>query len=260
MAEINTILGNLIFWILRAIVLIYVLSCLYLYFFQNRLIYFPSNVPMIVGEVINLNTDKKINVLLANKGKAKAIIYFGGNAENINHTMSEYLEEFPEYTIYMMNYRGFNGSEGTANEKDLIADAKALYDLIKTKYLEINVIGRSLGSGVAVALAAQKPVKKLVLITPFASILSIAETKFPIFPVRYMLKDKFESYKYAADVKAKILILIAQNDELIPPANSEILANSFVWNTVNIERIADEDHNSISKNKNFYPIINSFMK
>ena len=92
---------------------------------------------------------------------------------------------------------------------------------------DVIVIGRSLGTGVAARLASTRPVAKLVLVTPYDSLLGIAQRQFPLFPVRWLLIDKYESWRYVPGIKAPVLILRAEHDELIPAASTEALRARF---------------------------------
>ena len=243
----------------KIVIIIYIVSCIGIYFVQRSLIYHPSSFANKIGKIITIKNDQNINILAANTNKSKVIIYFGGNAENVNYSISDYINNFSEYAIYMMNYRGFNGSGGSPNEKNLIADANKLFDLIEKNYTEIIVIGRSLGSGIAIQLAAQKQIDKLVLITPFRSLLDIAKRQYWFFPVNILLKDKYLSYQFAPKIKAKTLILIAGEDEIIPPENSIKLVNYFSNSLPEYKIFKGENHNSLSNNIQFYPTMQNFI-
>ena len=106
-------------------------------------------------------------------------------------------------------------------------DALALYDLLQPKHSDITVIGRSLGAGVAVQLAAQRKVAQLLLITPFDSLSALAQRQFPFFPVKWLLKDTYNSVAYAPNINSPTLILLAQQDEIIGRAHTEVLYRAF---------------------------------
>lgn len=126
-----------------------------------------------------------------------------------------------------MHYRGYGGSSGKPSEQALVADALALFDQLQSKYSDITVLGRSLGSGVAVQLAAQRKVTQLLLITPFDSLSALAQRQFPFFPVKWLLKDTYNSVAYAPDINSPTLILLAEQDEIIGRAHSEALYQAF---------------------------------
>lgn len=82
------------------------------------------------------------------------------------------------------------------------------------------MVGRSLGSGIAVQLANERPVARLILVTPYHSIQELAAQQFPYFPVRWLLRDKFESWKYAEKISTPTLLVMAERDEVIPAAST----------------------------------------
>ncbi|MFM2003805.1 MAG: hypothetical protein RI963_3231, partial [Planctomycetota bacterium] len=110
---------------------------------------------------------------------AGAVIYFGGNAEEVDRSADDYAAAFPRHAIYLMNYRGYGGSQGGPSKAALHRDAAALYEYVASRHGTIVVIGRSLGSGVAVRLAVSNRVDRLILITPFDSIVNVARGLFP---------------------------------------------------------------------------------
>lgn len=113
----------------------------------------------------------------------KALIYFGGNAEDVSLSLPLFSKAFPEYAIYLLHYRGYGGSSGTPSETALRDDAHALFDKVYTEHPSTVVIGSSLGTGVAVHLASQRPASRLILIMSYDSIQDIAAFRFPYIPV-----------------------------------------------------------------------------
>jgi pimeloyl-ACP methyl ester carboxylesterase len=150
-----------------------------------------------------------------------------------------------------MHYRGYGGSSGTPSEKAFFADALALFDKVHASHFEIDVVGRSLGSGVAVYLASQRPVERLVLVTPFDSLQEIAAALFPFFPVRWLLLDRFESWKYAPQVSAPTLIIAAGHDEVVPRASTELLRSRFKPGLATFEIVP----NTISNSSAYLPLL-----
>ena len=174
---------------------LYVGLCLVLFLVQRSFIYYPQ--PKSAADhspTLTLNVDGA-RVLVTTRPAAgpDAVIYFGGNAEDVSHSMPTLTAAFPDRSIYALNYRGYGGSTGTPSEAALIADAVVLFDHVHLDHSHIFVTGRSLGSGVAVHLASLRPVKRLVLVTPYDSLAEIAASQFRFFPVRWLLLDKFES-------------------------------------------------------------------
>jgi pimeloyl-ACP methyl ester carboxylesterase len=121
-----------------------------------------------------------------------------------------------------------------------------LFDKVHLDHPEIALMGRSLGSGVAVRLAAERPASRLVLVTPFDSIEEVAAKQFPYFPVRWLLTDKFESWRYAPAIRVPTLILQAEHDEVIPGERTERLNATFTSGVASLVVIRGVGHNDIS--------------
>jgi pimeloyl-ACP methyl ester carboxylesterase len=164
-----------------------------------------------------------------NPGRRHAVIYFGGNAESIQHMRGHLAAWVPDHSHYLLAYRGFGASEGRPEEALLFADALALYDHVASRpgTETISVIGRSLGSGVASYLASRRPVHRLVLITPFDSLAGVASHHYPWLPVDLLVKDRFESYRHLADYREPVMIVRAGRDQVIPAHSTERLVLSF---------------------------------
>ena len=189
------------------------------------------------------------------------VIYFGGNAEEVSGQMRD-APMLEPWSFAAVNYRGFGASQGRPSEAALATDALAIHDwLAKREDIDpdhIVVFGRSLGSGVAVRLAAVRPVRAVVLVSPFDSLRSIAEKQYPIFPVSLLLKHPFDSMAYAADMGAPLLVIAGDRDGLIPPEYSRRLHDAWAgpkkWLLV-----PDADHNDIHTHPGYWPAIRGFL-
>lgn len=222
----------------------YGVLCLLLYLLQRQLIYFPVPAAYPPDNPLIVQTDQhQVLVSLQLRSGPQALLYFGGNAEDVSVSLYEFSDAFPEHSIYLMHYRGYGGSEGKPSEQALVSDALALFDEVATEHSEIMVIGRSLGSGVAVQLAAQRPVQQLVLITPFDSLTKLAQQQFPVVPVRWLLKDRYESAHYASSIDTPTLLLVAEQDEIIGRARSEALYQAFATDIARLQ-LYPGGHNS----------------
>src|SRR5690606_18611408 len=123
------------------------------------------------------------------------------------------------------------------------ADALTLYDLLQSKHSAITVIGRSLGAGVAVQLAAQRKVAQLLLITPFDSLSPLAQRQYMLFPVMWLLKDTYDSFAHAPAISSRTLILRAEQDEIIGRAHTEALYRAFAPGVARVKSYSGS-HNS----------------
>ena len=228
---------------------IYLGLCALLFFVQRSLIYFPQPASRAVGaDTMELHTDgARVLVSTRRLPSKNAVIYFGGNAEDVAYSLPLLAEAFPGQALYLMNYRGYGGSSGTPSEAALVADALVLFDQVAAEHTNITVIGRSLGSGVAVHLASLRPaVARLVLVTPYNSLQELAAKQFPYVPVRWILQDKFESGRHAEKVSAPTLLIAAEHDEVIPTRSTAALFGHFRKGIATLAVVPGAGHNDIS--------------
>jgi uncharacterized protein len=239
------------------IALVYLGLCVVLFTFQRSLIYFPQSGSSVDRTaMITLPVDGgEVLVTAHPRSGPKALLYFGGNAEDVAYSLPSLSAAFPDHAVYLLNYRGYGGSSGSPSESALFADALALYDKIRTNHHEIVVVGRSLGSGVAVYLASQRPVARLVLVTPYDSLQDVAARHYPFFPVRWLLLDKFESSKHAKQVTAPTLVVAAEHDEIIPRASTRALVTRFRDGVATLKVIPGAGHNTISEKPEYISLL-----
>jgi uncharacterized protein len=241
--------------------ILYFVACVALFAFQRTLIYFPQ--PAAFGTPTSAMTltvpDAELIVSVRPKPGQKSLIYFGGNAEDVSANLAAYADAFPGHAIYLMHYRGYGGSSGKPTEQALHADAQVLFDKVYAEHPEVVVVGRSLGSGVAVRLASQRPIHRLVLVTPYDSIQEIAAQQLPFFPVRWLLTDKFESWRHAPKVAAPTLLIGAEFDEVIPRASTNNLKATFANGVASLVIITGAGHNSISNNTKYLELMRSAL-
>ena len=216
-------------WILALAVLAWLGACGFLYFAQRSLLYFPQGTRLPASETDFSIVDQGLSLRgwVLNPGQADAVLYFGGNGDAVQKSRDLLAQWAPQRTVYMLAYRGYGASDGSPTELGLFADAMALYDAVSPHHHGIAAIGRSLGTGVASYLAAQRPVERLALITPYDSIARLGQRQYPMFPVNLLLRDKYESWRYAAQVHCPVLIVEAQNDQTIPADSTARLQAAF---------------------------------
>ena len=228
--------------------LVYLALCAALLVFQLSLLYFPQ--PSSLGSsdtTMSLPVaDARVVASVRARAGPDAVIYFGGNGEDVTRRIPDLASAFPAHALFLMHYRGYGGSSGVPSEAAIVADALALFDRAHGEHRRVVVVGRSLGSGVAVQVAAARPVARLVLVTPYDSIQEIAASRFAFFPVRWMLRDKFESGRHAARVGAPTLLIAAEHDEVIPAASTALLLSRFAPGIATMQVVAGAGHNSIS--------------
>ena len=232
----------------------YAAACIALFAFQRSLIYYPQ--PRAFGgpaSTMMLPVEgAQLCVSVRPHAGPKALLYFGGNAEDVSASLASFSTAFPQHAIYLMHYRGYGGSTGRPTEQSLRADARALFDKVSGAHPDIALVGRSLGSGVAVRLATERPAARLVLVTPYDSIADIAARQFPYFPVRWLLTERFDSRRAAPAVRVPTLILQAEHDEVIPAASTARLRAAFAPGIGSLVLMRGVGHNDISAAPNYW--------
>ena len=233
--------------LLGAVALAYVGLCAGLYFYQRHLQYFPQ--PRRLGPTRSAASFQRPDALLQLTVRPHAgpgaVLYFGGNGEDVSSSLGPLVAAFPDREIVMLHYRGYGGSTGRPTEASITADAAGLFDKVHAAHPDVIVIGRSLGTGVAARLASTRPVARLVLVTPYDSLLGIAQRQFPVFPVRWLLIDKYESWRYVPGITAPVLILQAESDEVIPAASTQRLQSRFPAGQAQLVMVPGASHNTI---------------
>ncbi len=233
---------------------------MWLYVFQRSFLYFPTEKYEHPFERTSISSHgETLEVIVLNKGNAKALLYFGGNGEAVVANAQEFSANFSNVTTYLINYRGYGGSSGEPTESGNYQDALAVFDQIKDVHTHISVVGRSLGSGVATYLAANRPVERVALITPYDSVLSLAKSKYYLFPVGLLLKDQYDSVSRAKYIKSKVLVIAAEHDQIIPMSHTQRLISAFRDGQTQVKIIKNSSHNSLSNSSEYYKALREFI-
>ncbi|MGB7034289.1 MAG: alpha/beta hydrolase [Xanthobacteraceae bacterium] len=251
-----TVLG----WAAVIAVCVYAGLTAMIYFAQRSLMYFPDRTytsPAAAGlpeasEVPLTTSDGlKIHVWQVPPQPGKPVIlYFHGNGGSLRYRVERFRRLIGAgIGLVALEYRGYGGLSGNPTERGLIRDAEAAYAYTAARYPtpQIVVWGESLGTGVAVALAAEKPVGRLILEAPFTSALAIAESRYWYLPVRLLMKDQFRSDERIKRVTAPLLILHGVDDRVVPFSMGEHmfeLANK----PKHIVRFLDGGHEDLDQN------------
>ncbi|NNJ92505.1 MAG: alpha/beta hydrolase, partial [Gammaproteobacteria bacterium] len=123
----------------------------------------------------------------------------------------------------------------------------------------ISVIGRSLGSGIATYLAAHREIDKLVLITPFDSVESLAQARYSLYPVSLLLKDKYRSIDWVKKIDSPTLILLAELDFVVPAEHSQRLIEHFLEQLITVKTFKGLGHNNISLLPDYFLELRKFL-
>jgi pimeloyl-ACP methyl ester carboxylesterase len=188
------------------------------------------------------------------------ILYFGGNAEDVLYSAAQ-LRDLNFGEVLAVNYRGYGGSSGEPGQDALYADALRIYDYAVEQGAipsRIVVLGRSLGSGVASMLAAQRPLAAAILVTPFDSLSAVAAGHYPYVPVRWLLKHRFASTQWAAATHSPALILAAEHDSIVPSLHARVLAEHWAGEK-EFHLLENVGHNDIDHHSDYYALIQKFL-
>lgn len=213
-----------------------------LLWYEPRLIYYPhfptrqhEQTPNTLGfafEDVHLTAQDGTKVhgwfVPVSDSSAPTILFLHGNAGNISHRV-ERLEIFRDLGVHLLllDYRGYGQSEGIPNENGTYGDALAAYQWLIQKGADpkqIVIYGESLGTAIAVDLAAKQPCGGVVLEAPFTSIGDMAQKMFPVLPVRRLVRNRYDSLSKIAQIQAPLLIFHSRTDEVIPFRHAERLA------------------------------------
>ena len=238
----------------------YLLVGSFLYLKQDSYLYHPTpNSECKYKSMQFENEGETLNVFVLHEGNTDAILYFGASSESMAESTDYIAAQFLHHTIYLLDYRGYGASTGHPSEDALYSDAVKLYDSIKDKHKRISIGGRSLGSALATYVAAHRDVYKLALITPFDSIINVAQGRYPIYPVKLLLDDHYKSIDNVPDIKAKTFIVYAENDISVPFKYTKHLIDAFDEEQLKVTMIEGKGHHDISDDDGYYKIMQDFI-
>jgi hypothetical protein len=207
-----------------------------LYFAQRSLQYFPERqrtTPAAAGlpeaEEAVLDTPDGERVIVWHvppRAGNPVIVYFHGNGASLRWRVDRFRALTNDGSgLVALSYRGYGGSSGSPSEAGLINDGRTAYAFAQARYPADRIVlwGESLGSAVAVAVAAEKPVGQLVLEAPFSSAADVGAAAYWFVPVRWLMKDQFRSDLLIGKVSAPVLVLHGDRDAVVPIALGERL-------------------------------------
>jgi pimeloyl-ACP methyl ester carboxylesterase len=194
-----------------------------------------------------------------NPGHERALIHYGGNGEGLDWLVPEHAQRFPDHTSYLVAYRGYGASEGTPSERVLTQDALAVFDHAAARHPGgVDVVGRSLGSGVAMQVAVRRPLERLVLVTPFDSLLATAADLYPWLPVGHLLQDRWDSWSVAHRLRSRVLVVRAGRDAVVRPPRTDRLLEVLPADT-DVLDLATAEHGSLHEDPAYWPAIERFL-
>lgn len=240
--------------------------------FQTHLIFpvhaVPPAGPLPLGaELLSLQTGDGHQLAGLHLGadvassESTLILGFGGNAWN-GQDVAKYLHElFPDCEVVAFHYRGYAPSSGVPSAEALLADAPLIYDLAVTRLEPSKVIavGFSIGSGVAVSLAAERKLDGLILVTPFDSLKAVAQSLFPWLPIGRFFGHEMDAAAAVERVEAPVAIVAAGQDEIVPTDRTDAL-RPRVPHLVFDRTIERAGHNDIYARSDFQTAMRDALK
>ena len=215
---------------LFSILAIYFAINLYAYVNQRQLMYFPT-LERVSPEEVGLHDVKEVTLrananvdLTSWYGRAKngqpTILFFHGNGGAVSHRAYRFRELMAEgYGIFVLGYPGYGGNNGRPSESSFREGATLSYEYLRNSGIsadDIVIYGESIGSGVAVQLAASVEAKGLILEAPMSSTIDVAREHYPYLFVRLFLKDTFQSVDYIEKINMPLLVMHGSSDQVIP--------------------------------------------
>jgi uncharacterized protein len=247
-------------WLGVIVITAYVGFTAVVYFGQRSLMYFPDTAhttPAAAGlpeaEEVPLTASDGTRILawhVAPGNDKPVILYFHGNGGALRYRVERFRKLIGSgIGLVGLEYRGYGGLGGSPSENGLIADAEAAYAYAAARYPVARIVlwGESLGTGVAVALAAEKPVGRVILEAPFTSTEAVGALRYWYLPVRFLMKDQFHSDTRIAKVTAPLLILHGVHDQVVPYAMGEKLFD-LANKPKHIVRFLDGGHEDLDQN------------
>ena len=256
--------------ILKVVAAVVVGVPLLAFLLQERLLFYPRPQSDAERQDIRLRFPKGQNVFaqaadgtrlhawhLPGPSGAPLVLYFGGNAEDVSWMLGA-ASAAPGVGWLLVDYRGYGGSGGSPTEAALAADALLWYDRFAPHAKRIIALGRSLGSGVAVRLAAERKLDALILVTPFDSMVEVGKRHYPFLPVGLLLKHRFDSVSRAPKITTSLLCIAAMRDSIIPPEHAKLLYDAW-GGPKRWVALEEAGHNTVDAHPLYWQNINKFL-
>ncbi len=214
-----------------ALIVVYVGLIGFLYLFQRQFIYFPDRTrpdPAAYGvpdmAPVTLITADGIELLAwwrpAARADAPVMAFFHGNAGNIGYRgpkVRPYLDD--GWGVLLTAWRGYSGNTGDPSENGLYADGRSALDFLAARGVDpekLVIYGESLGAGVSVQMALERPVAAMILEAPFTSIADMAQHRFPFVPARALVRDRFASLSKIGQLRIPVMVIHGEDDAIVP--------------------------------------------
>lgn len=257
---------------LKVICVIYIIVCGLLYFFQEKMIFFPEQLDKNFKfsfaekyEELNVKTQDGtvINLVLFKADSSKGVIfYLHGNGGSVR-TWGKVAKTYTSlgYDIVITDYRGYGKSEGAiTGQEQIYSDLQTVYDELKKRYKEdrIVVLGYSIGTGPAAWVASVNHPRKLILQAPYYSLTDMMQHTYPIVPT-FLLKYKFPTSQYVTQCKMPVVLFHGNKDEVIYYHSSVKLREKMKPGDTLIT-LDGQGHNGITDNEEYVKVLPDVLK
>ncbi len=196
----------------------------------------------------------------AERAPAPLLVYYGGNAEEISWQAAEPWSA--DWSLALVNYRGYGQSEGKPSEEALFSDAEMVFDALAARpdvdRSRIVLVGRSLGTGVAIHVASRRAAAGAVLVSPYDSMIAVGQRHYPLLPVGLLLRHPFDSLARAPAITAPLVAIVGERDGIIPPEHSQRLFAAW-GGPKRWVSIPGAGHNDLGAQRAFWQPIREFL-
>jgi pimeloyl-ACP methyl ester carboxylesterase len=257
--------------LVKGLLLLYIILCIGLYFFQESLIFFPRQLsdefhfsfetPFEEIEIPVKESDTLSGLWFQQDSSKGLVFYLHGNAGALDgwgQVAPTYLQF--GYDIFLLDYRGYGKSTGNiSSEAQFYEDVQEAYNWAKTKYSEekITIIGYSIGTGSAAYLAANNTPKQLILKAPYYSLVDMMQQHYAIVPT-FLLKYRFETHTFLPQIKAPITIFHGNKDAVIP-LNSSTRLQTFFKPNDQLIILPKAGHNGMNNNLDYLNVLATLL-
>lgn len=258
-------LRNIAILLAGALLIIYVAVFALLLFYQRSLLFFGGRQEAPRDpyyQAVTIRESDGITLKLweaAGKPRASIVVFFYGNAGTLSdfQDVGEALHD-EGYGIVLASYRGYDGNPGLPTEDGLMNDARSILNSLPTGHGPIILWGQSLGSGVAARMASEGRANALILQSPYTAVVDVAALRFPLYPVRWVMKDRFDTFALAPKIKVPVLIMHGTEDDVVPFDMGVALSRRFGTEASFVPMLG-RGHNDLSAS-DLLPVADKWLK
>ena len=245
--------------------LVYFCFGIVLFVFQAKYIYYPAKTDF--QDCPSFKNADQISFgssrgYLTKRSQEKVIVFYHGNAGRAcdrDYLDSSFAEQ--NYSTLFVEYSGYGEKGNNPSMPKLLKNIDDTIDFLKTQnFKEIVVVGESVGVGPATYHASRSGVHKLILITAYNNLASVAFSHYPVYPMRLLLLNNFTPDAWLAHYKGEVSIILAENDEVIPNKLGRKLYDDIPSDLKKMYIVKNAGHNTIYEKEEFYALLKSALK